>query len=69
MTKVNVTMLRRWTRRATQHPPPDPHGSTADEIATAQTHAVRAHPCAQRAHLRAAERDDQAVDAHLRLAV
>jgi hypothetical protein len=46
-----------------------PHGSTADELATAQAHALWARRCAWRAHLRAAQRHDQAADAHLRLAV
>jgi hypothetical protein len=39
-------------------------GSTANDIATAQTHALKARECAQRAHLLAAQRHDQAAEAH-----
>lgn len=44
-------------------------GSTADDVATAQAHALKARQRALRAHLLAAQRHDQAAEAHVRVAV
>jgi hypothetical protein len=44
-------------------------GSTADDVATAQAHALKARQCAQQAHLPAVQRHEQAAEAHVRLVV